>query len=66
MSKPELRLLPMRAVIEKCGISRAGIYRRLEAGTFPIPVPLSERGRAWRSDELDAWIEAESAKRRPG
>jgi len=30
---------------------------------FPRPVHLSKRGRGWRSDEIDAWIEARSAER---
>ncbi len=60
-----LRLLPIREVTRKIGCSRAQIYRLMRTGRFPRPVHLSKRARAWRSDELDEWIEARSAQR-PG
>ncbi len=60
-----LQLLPIRAVTRKIGCSRAHIYRLMRTAGFPRPVHLSKRARAWRSDELDEWIEARSAQR-PG
>ena len=60
-----LQLLPIRAVTRKIGCSRAQIYRLMHTAGFPRPVHLSKRARAWRSDELDEWIEARSAQR-PG
>ncbi|MCY4429403.1 MAG: AlpA family phage regulatory protein [Rhodospirillales bacterium] len=59
----ELRLLPIREVTSKIGCSRAHVYRLMHAAGFPRPVHLSKRARAWRSDEVDAWIEARSAER---
>ena len=35
---------------------------RLE-GKFPRPVKLSTARKAWRADEIDAWIEARVAER---
>ena len=63
MAKPELRLLPIRKVIDKVGCSRPHIYKLIKTANFPRPVHLSKRARAWRSDEIDAWIEARSAER---
>jgi|GraSoiStandDraft_39_1057311.scaffolds.fasta_scaffold2663307_1 prophage regulatory protein len=38
--------------------------RRLEIeGKFPQPVKLSAVRKAWRADEIDAWIEARVAAR---
>ena len=58
-----LRLLPMSAVVEKVGVSRAQIYKLMNTANFPKPVHLSKRGRAWRSDEVDQWIESRSSER---
>ena len=56
----ELRLLTNRQVCERCAISRGTVYKRIAEGTFPRPVHLSKRGRAWRSDDIAAWIAAQS------
>ena len=59
----ELRLLPIREVTKKIGCSRPHVYRLMHTAGFPRPVHLSKRARAWRCDEIDAWIEARSAER---
>ena len=59
----ELRLLPIREVMRKIGCSRSQVYRLMDTVGFPRPVRVSKRGRGWRSDEIDAWIEARSAER---
>ena len=58
-----LRLLPIAAVVEKAGISRPYVWKLIGQGAFPRPLHLGKRARAWRSDEIDAWIEARSAER---
>ena len=58
-----LRLLPIVAVVEKAGISRPYVWKLIGQGTFPRPLHLGKRARAWRSDEIDAWIEARTAER---
>ncbi|MCZ0954025.1 MAG: AlpA family phage regulatory protein [Rhodospirillaceae bacterium] len=58
-----LRLLPIAAVVEKAGISRPYIWKLIGQGAFPRPLHLGKRARAWRSDEIDAWIEARTAAR---
>ena len=58
-----LRLLPIAAVVEKAGISRPYIWKLIRQGGFPRPLHLGKRARAWRSDEIDAWIEARTAER---
>ena len=61
-----IRLLPIASVVEKAGISRPYIWRLIGLGAFPRPVHLGKRARAWRSDEIDAWIEARTAERDEG
>ena len=58
-----LRLLPITAVVEKAGISRPYVWNLIGQGAFPRPLHLGKRARAWRSDEIDAWIEARTAER---
>ena len=58
-----LRLLPIAAVVEKAGISRPYVWKLIGQSAFPRPLHLGKRARAWRSDELDAWIEARTAER---
>lgn len=43
--------------------SRAQLYRKVKAKTFPAPVRLGENKVAWLSTEIEAWIEAISAAR---
>ncbi len=61
-----IRLLPLAAVVKKSGISRSYIWKLIGEGVFPMPVRLGKRARAWRSDEIDAWIEARTAERDGG
>jgi prophage regulatory protein len=50
------RLLRLPEVMDKTGFGRASIYRYVALKRFPQPVKLGERAIAWRSDEVDAWI----------
>ena len=49
-------LLPMKVVTHLTSLSRATIYRRVQAGTFPKPLHLGGRRVAFARDELDRWI----------
>ncbi len=49
-------LLPMKVVTHLTSLSRATIYRRVQAGTFPKPVSLGGRRIAFAREELDHWI----------
>ncbi len=52
------RLLRLREVRARTGLSRSTIYRLAAEGRFPAPVKLTEHASAWREDELAAWIES--------
>ena len=59
---PEISLLGVAAVCERCAFSRPTLYRLLAAGRFPKPsYPGGIKSPRWRSDEVTAWIERESA-----
>ncbi|MDK1021756.1 MAG: AlpA family phage regulatory protein [Candidatus Hydrogenedentes bacterium] len=56
---PTSSILRFAQVREKTGLSRATVYRRIRAGTFPAPLDLGEGGNrslGWLEDEIDAWI----------
>jgi len=43
--------------------SRATLWRRVNDGTFPRPIKLSERTTAWRTCEICQWMANPSAYR---
>lgn len=52
-------ILRFAQVREKTGLSRATVYRRIRAGTFPAPLDIGDgdsRSLGWLADEIDAWI----------
>jgi prophage regulatory protein len=51
------RLLRLRNVIDRTGISRSGLYLKIYNNQFPKSIKLSTRTVAWIEDEVDQWIE---------
>lgn len=49
------RLLRLKEVQERVGMSKTTIYDRIKANTFPAPVHLGTMA-AWVESEVDAWI----------
>jgi prophage regulatory protein len=39
------------------GLKRSSIYALMKCGQFPHPVKLSARAVAWRSDDINGWIQ---------
>jgi prophage regulatory protein len=38
--------------------SSATLWRNVKAGSFPVPVKLSDRVTAWRVDDIRAWMKS--------
>ena len=51
-----LRLLRFPEVLERTRLSKATIYRRLQAGKFPRPIRLGDRVVAWHADKIEQWV----------
>jgi prophage regulatory protein len=51
-----LRLLRIRDVMLICGLSRSSIYLAIKDGTFPRPVAIGGRARAWVQHEVEDWV----------
>ncbi|SAY48682.1 helix-turn-helix transcriptional regulator [Komagataeibacter rhaeticus] len=54
--RPDNRLLRLREVTERTGLSRATIYRHINKGTFPKPRKLSSGTIRWYSGIIENWI----------
>ena len=54
-SQPPDRFLRLDSVLDRTGLSRATLYRKIQAGTFPKQVRISERCCAWRESKVTEW-----------
>lgn len=50
------RILRIKAVLERTGLSRATLYRKIRAGTFPRQIPIAQRCAGWRESAVNEWI----------
>ena len=50
------RLERLPSVLDRTGLSRSTIYKKISEGTFPQPVKLGERAVAWDAAAVTAWI----------
>ena len=50
------RLIRRSEVIQRVGLSKSCIYKRMNAGTFPRPVSIGGSLVAWVESDIDLWI----------
>ena len=50
------KILRMRTVLERTGLSRSTVYRKVQDGTFPPKVKISEHCCGWRESEINRWM----------
>ena len=51
------KLMRLHAVKEATGLGGSTIYRMMEKGLFPKPIPLQGNLVAWQEAEVSAWLE---------
>ncbi len=51
------RLIPLVVVLDRVCMSRTQIYRLINAGEFPKPVPIGRQRVAFVETEVAAWID---------
>ncbi len=56
MSDTPDRILRIKKVLERTGLSRSTMYRKMQEGTFPRNVQLNARCAGWRQSAIDAWM----------
>ncbi|WP_158213741.1 AlpA family phage regulatory protein [Sphingopyxis witflariensis] len=54
-SQPPDRFLRINAVLDRTGLSRATLYRKVHAGTFPPQYKLAQRCCGWRESHVSVW-----------
>ena len=54
--RPGMRLLKLRDLHELVGLKSSQIYRLIEQGDFPAPVPLTKNARPWPVHEIEEWL----------
>jgi prophage regulatory protein len=59
------RFLRLREVCTQLGISRSTIYRMINDGTFPAPVLVSKKSKAWPESEITKYQKERVAASRP-
>ena len=50
------RIVRMKTVLARTGLSRSTIYRKIAEGTFPAQIRISANGAGWRESDIDRWI----------
>ncbi|NNG55861.1 helix-turn-helix transcriptional regulator [Sphingomonas paucimobilis] len=62
MSNPE-RIIRLKTVLQRTGLSRSTLYRKIAGGTFPRQLPISVNGTGWHESAVQRWIANPSAYR---
>lgn len=50
------RIIRLKTVLDRTGLSRAAIYRKMGEGTFPRNVKISINGTGWHESAVTRWI----------
>ena len=50
------RIIRLRTVLARTGLSRSTIYRKIAEGTFPAQLQISANGAGWRESDINRWI----------
>jgi prophage regulatory protein len=55
MSNPD-RIIRLKTVLARTGLSRSTLYRKMADGTFPDKVRISVHGAGWHESAVNRWI----------
>jgi len=56
MREPD-RIIRLKTVLARTGLSRSTIYRKITEGTFPPQIRISIHGAGWRESDISRWID---------
>jgi prophage regulatory protein len=57
------RVIRIKEVMDRTGLSRSTIYLQVRDGEFPKPINLGSRSVGWLQSEVDSWIAQKIGKR---
>jgi prophage regulatory protein len=55
MREPD-RIIRLKTVLGRTGLSRSTIYRKIAEGTFPAQLKISTNGTGWHESDINRWI----------
>ncbi|MBN9074232.1 MAG: AlpA family transcriptional regulator [Rhizobiales bacterium] len=55
MRQPD-RIVRMKTVLARTGLSKSTIYRKIAEGTFPPQLKISTNGAGWRESDINRWV----------
>lgn len=50
------RIIRLKTVLDRTGLSRSTMYRKIAEGSFPRQVSISTHGTGWHESAVDRWI----------
>jgi prophage regulatory protein len=56
MMSPPDRIIRLKTVLDRTGLSRSTLYRKITEGSFPTQVKISVHGAGWRESSINQWI----------
>jgi prophage regulatory protein len=65
MPEPD-RIIRLRTVLDRTGLSRSTLYRKIAEGTFPAQLRISIHGAGWQESEIDRWVMEPEGWRKEG
>tara|TARA_R110000868_G_scaffold138843_2_gene353342 strand:- start:742 stop:966 length:225 start_codon:yes stop_codon:yes gene_type:complete len=57
------RIIRLKTVLARTGLSRSTLYRKIADGTFPRQIPISIHGAGWHESAVNRWIADPTAYR---
>ena len=60
------RIIRLKTVLHRSGLSRSTVYRKMNEGTFPPRIKVNINGIGWQESELNRWIANPPAYRPQG
>lgn len=55
MREPD-RIIRLKTVLARTGLSRSTLYRKIAEGTFPAQLKISTNGAGWHESAINHWI----------
>ncbi|CCW18205.1 DNA-binding protein, putative [Sphingobium indicum BiD32] len=50
------RIIRLKTVLARTGLSRSTLYRKIADGTFPAQIRISVHGAGWRESSVERWM----------
>lgn len=55
MPVPE-KIIRLKTVLDRTGLSRSTLYRKITEGTFPAQFKISVHGAGWHESAIERWV----------